>query len=232
MQNKARFTREQKYLLALFGILAMSSIISVGLFAARTAPSPNGPYTSLVLNLFLAWTPLGFAWMVYKFAHISKIPVRILVILSAILWLIFIPNSFYILTDFQHIAIMDTDTPVWYDVIMLLWFSGSGLWLGLLSLYLMQRVISQWFGKILSWVFAVGAITLNSLGIYVGRFMYKNSWDLALNPFIFPKYILVFILQNQKEAVAFSLPFALLLLFVYLVFFVFGQLISEHRNQE
>ena len=56
MQDNPPFPMEKKYQFALFGIMLLSSIISVGLFAARPAPISGGPYNSLVLNLFLAWS--------------------------------------------------------------------------------------------------------------------------------------------------------------------------------
>jgi uncharacterized membrane protein len=234
MQKVLLLNREQKCWLALFGILLMSSVISIGMFAARIAPSQHGPYTSLVWNLLLAWVPLIFAWITFTFPfnRLAKLPKIVAAGFCVIVWLIFFPNAFYILTDFQHIRLVDNASPVWYDVIMLHWFSWSGLFLGLFSLYFMQKVISYRFGKILGWIFVIGAMILGSIGVYIGRFMYKNSWDLVLRPFILLKDILSFVLQNRKEATTFSLPFAFLFLFIYLGLYIFGQLISEHHNEE
>src|SRR5512140_3809559 len=104
MQNILSLTKEQKYRLALFGILAMSSLISIGLFVARVATSDSGRYAFLVWNLFLAWIPFGFAWIAYSSTHLPKIVMLLLVSVCAVLWLIFFPNAPYILTDFQHLA--------------------------------------------------------------------------------------------------------------------------------
>lgn len=234
MQNNPRFTREQKYQLMLFGILVISSIISVALFSVRAAPSPRGPYSSLNLNLFLAWIPLGFAWVVYKFVRLPKILIRALVSICAVLWLIFFPNSLYILTDFQHMAIRDTNTPVWYDVIMLLWFSWSGLFLGLISLHLMQQVIVRWRGKIFGWLFVVGVTILSSLGVYIGRFVDFNSWDVIIDPFSMPSRLREHFLYAPLHAqiTTFCFLFALFFLFVYGVIFILGQLINEQGSQE
>jgi uncharacterized membrane protein len=232
MENNPFFTKERKYQLALFGILVISSVISVGLFAARTAPSPKGPYTSLVWNLFLAWLPLGFAWIASISTQLPKVLMHLLVGICAFFWLLFFPNALYILTDFQHIAIRDTNTPVWYDVIMLLWFSWSGLFLGAISLYLMQNVVARWLGKVFSWLFVMGATTLGSMGVYVGRFFYKNSWDIMINPRYVSGDILRFFSQTQKQALIFSFSFALFFLFVYLMLFVFGHLINAISTEK
>jgi hypothetical protein len=64
--------KEQKYPLALFGFLAMSSVISIGLFAARGTTSESGRYAFLVWNLFLAWISFGLAWIAYSSTHLPK----------------------------------------------------------------------------------------------------------------------------------------------------------------
>jgi uncharacterized membrane protein len=230
MKNILIFTKEQKYRLALFGLLAMSSSIAIGLFLARVASSDSGRYAFLVWNLFLAWIPFGFAWIAYS-STLAK-GVRVLLIgICAFLWLIFFPNAPYILTDFQHLTKLNGEAPVWYDVIMLLWFSWNGLLLGVTSLYFMQKVVARWLGNIPSWVFVVSVTILSSLGVYVGRFLRWNSWDVMLDPFSMPGEFLHTALRFQERTLAFSTLFALFFLFVYVTLFVFGRLINEPGNQ-
>jgi len=231
MRNISFLTTEQRYRLALFGILVMSSIISMGLFAARATTSESYRYAFLVWNLFLAWIPFGFAWIAYTSTHLPKYLMYILVGVCAVLWLLFFPNAPYILTDFQHLTRLNGEAPVWYDVIMLLWFSWNGLFLGVISLYFMQKVVARWLGGISSWVFVVGVTVLSSLGIYVGRFLRWNSWDLILNPLKMPAEFLYAFSQAEKRTLAFPFLFALFFLFVYVTLFVFGRLMNEHGSQ-
>ena len=231
MRNITFLTIEQRYRLALFGILVMSSIISMGLFAARATTSESYRYAFLVWNLFLAWIPFGFAWIAYTSTHLPKYLMYILVGVCAVLWLLFFPNAPYILTDFQHLTRLNGEAPVWYDVIMLLWFSWNGLFLGVISLYFMQKVVTRWLGGISSWVFVVGVTVLSSLGIYVGRFLRWNSWDLILNPLKMPAEFLYAFSQSQERTLAFPFLFALFFLFVYVTLFVFGRLMNEHSSQ-
>ena len=231
MRNISFLTTEQRYRLALFGILVMSSIISMGLFAARATTSESYRYAFLVWNLFLAWIPFGFAWIAYTSTHLPKYLMYILVGVCAVLWLLFFPNAPYILTDFQHLTRLNGEAPVWYDVIMLLWFSWNGLFLGVISLYFMQKVVARWLGGISSWVFVVGVTVLSSLGIYVGRFLRWNSWDLILNPLKMPAEFLYVFSQSQERTLAFPFLFALFFLFVYVTLFVFGRLMNEHGSQ-
>jgi uncharacterized membrane protein len=231
MQNNSLFTKEQKYRLALFGLLAMSSVISVGLFVARAASSDSSRYAFLIWNLFLAWIPFGFAWIAYTSTHLPKAVMVVLVGVCAVLWLIFFPNAPYILTDFQHLTKLNGEAPVWYDVIMLLWFSWNGLFLGVISLYFMQKVVARWLGSIFSWGFVVGVTGLSSLGVYVGRFMRWNSWDVMFDPFSMPGEFLHTVSRTQERTLAFSFLFGLFFLFVYVTFQVFGRLMNEHGSQ-
>lgn len=101
----------------------------------------------------------------------------------AILWLIFFPNAPYILTDLQHLGQASTNAslwssanvPLWYDVILLVWFSWTGMLLGIVSLNLMQEIIRREFGRWFGWLFVFSVAGLSSAGIYVGRFIRLNS---------------------------------------------------------
>jgi uncharacterized membrane protein len=231
MRNILLFTKEQRYRLALFAILAISSIISMGLFAARATTSESYRYAFLIWNLFLAWIPFGFAWIAYTSTRLPKAIMVILVGVCAVLWLLFFPNAPYMLTDFQHLTRLNGEAPVWYDVIMLLWFSWNGLFLGMISLYFMQKVVARWLGIIASWVFVVGVTVLSSLGVYVGRFMRWNSWDVMLDPFSMPGEFLHTFSRTQERTLTFSFLFALFFLFVYVTLFVFGRLMNEQGSQ-
>ena len=222
---------EQKYRLALFAVLAMSSIVSIGLFAARATTSDSYRYAFLVWNLFLAWIPFGFAWVAYTSTHLPKFLMVTLVGGCAIFWLLFFPNAPYILTDFQHLAKLNSEAPVWYDVLMLIWFSWSGLFLGIISMYLMQKIVAKWLGEKASWVFVVTVTVLSSLGIYVGRFLRWNSWDVLIKPLKMTSIILDDFSQTQERTLTFSLLFALFFLFVYVTIFLFAKLINEQKTK-
>jgi uncharacterized membrane protein len=230
MQTLSRLNREQKYSLALFALLTVSSLICIGLFAARATTSESDRYAFLVWNLFLAWIPLGYAWIAYTSTRLPKIFKILLIGACAFLWLIFFPNAPYILTDFQHLAKVNGEAPVWYDVIMLLWFSWSGLLLGMISLAFMQKIVARWLGNFSSWVFVIGVTILSSFGIYVGRFLRWNSWDVLLKPLKLPGRFLSAVSQTQERTLAFSFLFALFFLFVYVTILVLGRLMVEEKT--
>jgi uncharacterized membrane protein len=99
----------------------------------------------------------------------------------AVLWLLFLPNAPYILTDILHLT-RSADAPLWYDLALLLSCSGTGLLLGYLSLVDVQEIVARRFSPIVGWVFALMSLVLSGFAIYLGRFLRWNSWDVLFTP--------------------------------------------------
>lgn len=97
-------------------------------------------------------------------------------------WLLFIPNSFYIITDLFHLD-MNADVPLWYDLALLLSFAWSGLLFGILSVREMEKLFESSFNKKFDLLFIISVMALNGFGIYIGRYLRFNSWDIITNPF-------------------------------------------------
>jgi uncharacterized membrane protein len=135
---------------------------------------------------------------------------------AAVLWLIFFPNAPYLITDLIHLR-PRPDAPFWFDLILLVAFAWTGFILGLVSLVLMQEVIRRIAGSFVSWLFALLALAFSSFGIYLGRFLRWNSWDVFLNP----SALVGQILQGARhpllhiQSLAFSTLFAGVLLAMY-----------------
>ena len=96
-------------------------------------------------------------------------------------WFLFFPNAPYIVTDFVHLE-HRPPVPLWFDLMMIASFAWTGLCLGYLSLYLMQEVARARFGRWISWVFVVVMLALGSVGVYAGRVLRWNSWDVVRHP--------------------------------------------------
>ncbi len=160
--------------------MLLSTGLAGGLFLGRVYLSHGGTYRFLLWNLFLAWIPyvssLGAAWL-----HQARPRQWWLLVVPSAIWLLFFPNAPYIITDFLHLQ-SRWAVPMWYDTILIAAFSWSGLFLGIFSLRAMQSLVRAFLGSILSWLFVLGALVASSLGIYIGRFLGWNSWDLLLHP--------------------------------------------------
>lgn len=212
---------------AIVGLLVAASLVCVGLVGARMLYSHSSHYWFLIWNLTLAWVPFIFAGLAYVLGRRSRSVLLVFVVLvTALIWLLFFPNAPYILTDFLHLGSMGDIVPGWYDVLMLFWFAWTGLMLGVVSLYLMQDLVTRATGSVVGWLFVVAAAALGSFGIYLGRFLRWNSWDLLRRPrpLAVDLYGTVTDPAAQPQLLGFTLLFALLFLFVYAAVYIFAKL--------
>ncbi len=134
--------------------------------------------SGLLWNLFLAFVPL--LWSVAFQAAMAR-KRSALAGLYFMLWLLFLPNAPYILTDLIHVS-PRPHVPLWFMVAMYLSCAGTGTLLGYLSLINVQNVIRQRFGALAGWILAVFSLMGCGFGIYVGRFLRWNSWDALTHP--------------------------------------------------
>jgi len=162
----------------LIGVLAAMSGVGVAMVAVRNVYAGNGNYWFLVWNLFLAWLPLLFAFLA-EAAWRARL--AWLAASCGVLWLLFLPNAPYILTDLLHLT-PAPPVPLWYDVLLLVTFAWTGLLLGFVSLLLIHRGVERSFSRRLGWFVALVSLVLSGFGIYLGRFVRWNSWDVFTQP--------------------------------------------------
>ncbi len=166
----------QKQHILLFLALVFASTISLLLLMLRYFYSGQLLFLFLGWNLILAWLPFLFALIVITFPGKHYVT-----LLFGILWLLFFPNAPYIVTDLLHLW-PQGDVPLWYDMIMIFSFALTGLCLGFGSLALMQARVTNKWGGWAGWGFVLTALLLSGFGIYIGRFLRWNSWDVFSNP--------------------------------------------------
>jgi uncharacterized membrane protein len=209
---------------AVFILLGLASAMCLGLVAARTVYAHTGHFQFLIWNLFLAWIPLALAALAYRIATRRSALARLIVLPTAIVWLLFFPNAPYIVTDFVHLGQFHDHVPGWYDVMLIAWFAWTGLMLGVVSLRLMQDIVTRVAGFVAGWVLVAVVTALGSVGIYFGRFLHWNSWNVFQAPLAtFDK---AFDRANQPDAgvrmLGFTVLFALLFLFIYVAVYLVG----------
>ena len=224
------FINRNRYKIAIFGLMAFASAICIFLVAARIAFSDSKHYTFLVWNLFLAWIPFILSYLAYILSW-KKQFLYIAIPFTAFLWLIFFPNALYILTDLQHLAKETSSAPLWYDVIVLAWFSWTGLLLGLVSMYLMHDIVQRTFGRTLGWLFIFVVSGLSSFGVYLGRFIRFNSWDILNDPKEIVVTILGLAIDPSMRMVAFTILFSVFYLYIYLTLYSFAHLVQERPEK-
>jgi uncharacterized membrane protein len=220
-----------KYKAGIFLLLAVASAICVIMVLARNAYSDTGQYRSLVWNLFLAWIPFVLAYLAYILSWRRWLLYLILPIF-AFLWLIFFPNAPYILTDLQHLNEQASNVPLWYDVILLVWFSWTGMLLGIVSLNLMQEIVKRQIARWLGWVFVFVVAGLSSAGVYIGRFIRLNSWDILQDPAGTAENLWNWLQDPSLRSIGFIGLYTLFFLFAYFTIYAFGHLLQEGANQK
>ncbi len=133
----------------------------------------------LVWNLFLAYTPLAVAVLMVN--NVKLIEKKIYFYPLLFCWLLLLPNAPYIITDFIHLK-KESTVPIWYDVLLLISFATGGILAGLASMKHIFNIISIKTNPILAWFSIALTCFLSGFGIYVGRFLRYNSWDVLRQP--------------------------------------------------
>lgn len=160
--------------------ILISCAFSITLLLARVITSGRVSYVFLAWNLFLAAVPFLISNWLSR--HQDILAKRIKTIPLIFLWILFMPNSFYILTDLFHLQNMGNGHP-WFDLTLILSFAWTGILFGISSIINMELILKKVKGRFVSGIVICAVMWLNAFGIYIGRFLRFNSWDVIINPF-------------------------------------------------
>ena len=172
-----RFLTEQSEIEKL---LIISSLFSCLLVGIKMTVEGVRMFMFLPWNLFLAFIP--YAIVKWLMANPAWIEIRFRFVIIFLTWLLFIPNSFYIITDLYHLELKE-DAPRWFDLTMIFSFAWNGILLGILSVSKMETIFRIFLKNKTILFFIYPVMWLIALGIYIGRYLRFNSWDILTNPF-------------------------------------------------
>ena len=195
-------------------MLLLSSLFSIALSFFRVFYTGELMFLFLIWNLFLAFIPYVITstcrqrikWMENNFRFSAVV----------LVWLLFIPNSFYIITDLFHLQ-PRAEIPLWFDLALIFSFAWNGLLLGVLSVKQMEKLLQVKWPMKRSWLFVPLVMFLNSFGVYVGRYLRYNSWDVVRQPLgLVEDVVLLFInpVQNRFDW-SMIICFAVLMSLIY-----------------
>jgi uncharacterized membrane protein len=134
-------------------------------------------------NLFLALLPLGLSVWLFRWQRGGSLKWW----LGVIVFVAFLPNAPYVLTDAIHLpTYIEVFQSIWLFTLVILplflIFILTGFEAYVISLinvgyYLHRQNRSQW-------ILAVETVLhgLSAIGVYLGRFIRLNSWDLVTKP--------------------------------------------------
>jgi uncharacterized membrane protein len=138
---------------------------------------------------------------------------------------LFLPNAPYICTDLIHLTTRFYGH-FWVDLVLILMCAFTGLVIGFLSLYLMQSIVAKMYGRVVGWIFTAAATGLASFGIFLGRFLRFNSWDVVVNPTKLYRGVGAWTSQSvyYPATIAFPFLFAAFLFIAYLMLYALTHL--------
>jgi len=165
-------------------------------------------YIFLAWNLFLAFIPFWISDYISKQKQITFHYLPLIFI-----WILFLPNSPYILTDLFHLK-QRQDIPLWYDLILISSFALIGFVVFYKSIIDMIRLLKDKIPSYHLKIILPAFFCLIAFGLYLGRYLRFNSWNVVNHPFrlVHKSYNSLFC----KDTIGFILIFATFMWFVYL----------------
>jgi uncharacterized membrane protein len=206
--------------------LAVSVMFSIALAIAGSIFSGRFILGFLIWNLFLGFVPYAISrWMQ---RNIDWNRNKLVFCVCLVGWLLFIPNSFYIITDLFHLGSFNR-MPLWFELTVILSFAWNGLLLGVLSVHQIEKLITGSLSRRARLVFIYPVMFLNALGVYIGRYMRFNSWDVITNPFTLVNDIAELALHPIEYKYAWGMVFCFSI-FMTLLFFTLISAKKEGAN--
>lgn len=201
--------------------LLLSNLVSILLFGLRVIATRNTAYWFLFWNLLLGWTPVLFVWLLLAVLrrHSWREPLPVVLTL---LWLGFLPNSFYLMSDLIHLQ-NTGDIGVLFDVVLFLSCIWNGLVAGMLSIVWVHQALIKRKSKVAAAGLVGGVLAVTSFAIYLGRTLRWNSWDVLINPagLLFDVSERVINPLAHPQVLVTTLTFFVLLSSIYLVVWQF-----------
>ncbi len=199
--------------------LAISVFLYV--FLSIIVTSITGSFLNIMLgwNIILAFVPVFFAYifMITSKKENKSLISKLKLIIIFLVWLLFFPNSYYVITDFIHLGGEEfyyslgmysgwiyTDNFLGYLTLTHIFLGAFiAVFMASYSLKIIHSFLIVKYKKNIAIIILFMILTLSSIGIYIGRFLRLQSWDVfrfiniikqfiqSLDVFAF-QYILIF----------------------------------------
>ncbi len=161
-------------------LFLLATMVAAGFFFIGALRNDSFEFWYLLWNLLLAWVPFGLSvwlrYLIYTRSWMSWLPFTM-----TLVWLGFLPNTFYMLTDYIHLQDSVRVDPV-YDVAMFTSLIATGVGLGFVSLAIIHNELRKRLPEQSAWRVVTVILLLASFAIYVGRDLRWNTWDVITSP--------------------------------------------------
>lgn len=161
---------------ALGPILVLSALTLVLYSQAEEVLGTDRHFAWVQLNLALAWIPYALSSLVAIWARVQPKMVWLALPVAAV-WVVYYPNAPYVVTDLIHIRQYAESVP-WFDTLLASTVALTGVVIALASLRTFHVIVRNAWGRVAGIVFATSVICASAVGVYIGRFLRWNSWDV------------------------------------------------------
>ena len=190
-------------------LIYLFTAFCTSLLVYRIYKSEGLSYIFLAWNLFLAFIPWWISNYLKKEEKLSIVHLPVF-----ILWLLFLPNAPYILTDLFHLR-PRAPFPLWYDLVLVLSFALIGTLVFLKSLKDMFGVLQKYVKPTYLAIITPFIFWLISFGLYLGRYLRFNSWNVVNHPFQIVRQS--FDILFEKDTIGFTIIFSVFMWFLYYI---------------
>lgn len=198
-------------------LLAFGTLFSFAILSFRMVYADTTFFLFLIWNLFLAFIPFAISSFLVRTGKPKKL--GIMTGIWLLIWLVFFPNAPYILTDLVHLK-HQSFMPLWFDLGLILSFAFTGLLFAFYSLRDVEKLITQQWGKRFGQLASAFILFLSAYGIYIGRYLRWNTWDIVANPLGLASQLSQELLHplSHPRPIGVTIIFGTLLLLVYFAF--------------
>lgn len=215
------------------GVVAMN-VYALALVLLRALIYRTRVYRPMLLNIGLSIAPIVvlmltlLALLIVVQLAPSTVLLWLILTVGGLVWLLLLPNAGYLITELNmsH-RTADDPVPLWFDIVAVLSLTMSGVLNTMANVILAQVIAaaiivdpetSTLFRTPWMWSVAVVTLWLVSVGIYLGRHLRFNSWDL-LHPTSFVGKLAAHFRQPRRIAgcLLFCALHTIFFMIVYLV---------------
>jgi len=193
--------------------IAILIALSVVLNILRVIIWGKFSFVYILWNIFLAIIPFVISSLLLGINNQKKMN-QITFVVAGIIWLLFLPNSPYIITDLIHIGEVRF-APDLFDSFLVFSSAWAGLLLGMHSINHMEQILISKYSKKIASIVIIKVMILVSFGMYLGRFLRFNSWDIFASPNSF--FIAIKEIFTNKNDLKIALSYTVLFFFFIFV---------------
>ncbi len=203
--------------------------LNTGFVALRVAYSQRLYFLFLLWNLFLAVIPLLFIQMGNTLVAHKRL--RWASLGFFLLSFLFLPNSPYIITDLFHLRPRHS-VPFWYDTLLIFSFALTGVLFFFATLKGMYSYLRHFLPRAASQIAITGIIYLCAFGVYLGRYLRFNSWDILTEPgYLFSQILERFLFpMEHPKTWAMTLVYGTLLCMGWMLINILGKMPAAHQS--